>query len=113
MMKTIFLLAVILLAFPAHSQSLTIRRELVTQTNKNMDPGQVVELPTALCPFNSAITGCGCTGGPPSVVVQTNEMSDEFFGACICAFKNVGTSRVNVDLQSQAHCLVGAKIVIA
>lgn len=112
-MKTVIFLVLVtvFLALPVHSQ--TVRRELVTRTNVNMAAGSVVELPTALCPSNSAITGCGCTGGPPSVVVQTNEMSDQFFGACVCAFKNVGSATVNVDLQSQAHCLVGATLVSA
>ena len=109
-MKTIFLVLVLtLLAFPA--QSLTVRRELVTKENVAMRPGAVFELAAALCPSNSAITGCGCTGGPPFVVVQTNEMSDQFFGACVCAFKNVGRRTVTVDLQSQAHCLMDATLV--
>lgn len=113
MKAVFFVLAMLLLAFPALAQTLSVRRELVTRENVSMRPGQVIELPTALCPSKSAITGCGCTATPPSVVVQTNEMSDEFFGACVCAFKNVGSAAVNVDLQSQAHCLVNAKIVVA
>ena len=111
-MKTVFFgFAVMMIVALGHA--LTVRRELVTKQNVNMAPGSVVELPTALCPSNSAITGCGCTGGPPDVVVQTNEITDDFFGACVCAFKNVGAAAVSVDLQSQAHCLVGAKIVVA
>ena len=112
-MKTVFFgFAVMLIVALGHA-TLTVRRELVTKQNVNMAPGRVIELPTALCPSNSAITGCGCTGGPPNVVVQTNEITDDFFGACVCAFKNVGRTAVNVDLQSQAHCLVGAKVVVA
>ncbi len=116
-MKTVvFGFTVMMIVALGHAQIVVppvVRRELVTQQNVDMAPGSVVELPRALCRSRSAITGCGCTGGPPNVVVQTNEITADGFGACVCAFKNVGTTAVNVDLQSQAHCLVGARLVVA
>ena len=111
-MKTFFFGFAVMMAVTL-GDALTVQRELVTKQNVIMAPGRVVELPKALCPPRTAITGCGCTAGPPNVVVQTNEIADDRFGACVCAFKNVGTAVESVDLQSQAHCLVGARIVVA